>query len=110
MTIPAWLLSLDRVVAVVLGVPGALLALAVVAFYVLRPRDAAFLGMAGVLALLFAGVALVPAALFAFAAWGGARHAGWAPYVQGLALLFGMIPIMFVWNAAATRRRQRRKR
>ena len=106
MTIPDWLLTLDRIAAVVLGAPAALLAVVVVGFYLLRPRDAAFLGMAGFLALFFAAAALVPAVLFGLAAWGGERHAGWAPYVQGLALLLGVIPILFVRNAARVKRRR----
>jgi hypothetical protein len=99
---PDWLQTFDWVAAAVLGLPSALLAVLVIGFYILRPSDAAFLGMAGPLALMFAGIALVPAILFALAAWGGARQASWAPWVQALAILVGLVPALMLFRAATT--------
>ena len=106
---PEWLRILDWGVAAVLGLPSALVAVLVIGFYLFRPRDAAFLGMAGPLALILAGVGLVPAALFALAAWGGARGAGWMPYVQGLAFLSVSVPALMFYRTARNAARRRRR-
>jgi len=102
MVMPGWAQTANWIAAGILGVPGALVGLAVGAFYLFRPRDAAFLGMAGFLALIFAGAALIPAGLFAAAAWGGKNGAGWTAYVQTLALLVGLLPALILVRMVKT--------
>lgn len=97
-----WLILADWIVAVVFGVPSALVMAALGAFYLLRPQDAKFAGLAGYAVLFCALLGLGFAGLFALAAWGGARNAEWAPYVQVIALLCGLLPVMLARRRRAS--------
>jgi hypothetical protein len=90
---PHLLIIADWIVAMLVGIPSALFFIAAVGFYVLRPCDAQFAGIAGYAALFFSFLAIMFAGLFALAGWGGSRNAEWAVYVQIVALLCAILPI-----------------
>ena len=106
---PRSLILADWLIAIVIGVPSALFFIGVGGFYLFRPKDAQLAGIAGYAALFVALSGLMLAGLFALAAWGAARDAQWAIYVQVIALLSALLPAQMIRNAIKVKKRDRRE-